>query len=365
MGLRGGHLRFAHHRQCPLHDAHHPESRKRLSVGHGILTSQDLALEVQGPPPAPRALLGFRPRISPDVRIQQGLAASQAQDGRCPDDPTATASRRYQYTQFVLSPDAIAAGLSPPTNADNLARGHRWTLQPRENSLGMPMSRSPIGSGLKTTTCIRVWRGTPKAKRLPFTTELKGAPYAWGSSTCSTGEMELQGTVQNRPGARHGVLRPGRRAHLLMSALEDGQSDLHLYDVVGQQPKSRSGVIGLTICMPAFWPQGSNTFIFASNRPDDTLAQRSTWTIPFQPTLDLFVANLDDDPISARAMDPTRLKWMNAIASSPGPKENLHVLGESCEWTRELEIGCWAGRDSSDCGRRHRSFVTARFHPAP
>ena len=56
---------------------------------------------------------------------------------------------------------------------------------------------------------------------------------------------------------------------LLMSALEDGASDLYKYDVVAnnQRPLWRDRFDDLH---PAFW-EGTNTFIFASNRPDDTL----------------------------------------------------------------------------------------------
>ena len=40
-----------------------------------------------------------------------------------------------------------------------------------------------------------------------------------------------------------------------------------------------------------------NTFIFASNRPDDTL-RNDQLDHPFPANLDLYVANLDDDPIT-------------------------------------------------------------------
>ena len=108
-------------------------------------------------------------------------------------------------------------------------------------------------------------------------------------------------------------------AHILMSALEDGQSDLHLYDIVAnnQKPLWRDRFDDL---MPAFWPE-DNTFIFASNRPDDTL-RNDRLDHPFPANLDLYVANLDDDPLELERWT-TRLRWTNGCrnraltASSP------------------------------------------------
>jgi len=84
-------------------------------------------------------------------------------------------------------------------------------------------------------------------------------------------------------------------AFLLMSALEDGQSDLYKYDVVANnhRPLWRDRFDDLH---PAFWA-GTDRFIFASNRPDDTL-RNDRLDHPFPAHLDLYVARLNDDPVT-------------------------------------------------------------------
>ena len=80
-----------------------------------------------------------------------------------------------------------------------------------------------------------------------------------------------------------------------MSALEDGPSDLYRYDVVAsnQRPLWRDRFDDLH---PAFWGEGGH-FIFASNRPDDTL-RNDRLDRPFPANLDLYVGHLNDDPIT-------------------------------------------------------------------
>jgi len=87
-----------------------------------------------------------------------------------------------------------------------------------------------------------------------------------------------------------------------MSALEDGASDLYKYDVVAnnQRPLWRDRFDDLH---PAFW-EGTNTFIFASNRPDDTL-RNDRLDHPFPANLDLYVGNLNDNPIELQRWTAT------------------------------------------------------------
>ena len=194
--------------------------------------------------------------------------------------------RRYQYTQFVPSPDRSQWAFT--TNERGQLRV--GTVDVTSGKLTWHAVLGHRLARLEDDDPPRLaWH--PQGKSLAFTTELKGAPRL-GFINMLTGEMQLKELFKIDQ-VLDMVYAPDG-AHILMSALEDGQSDLHLYDIVAnnQKPLWRDRFDDL---MPAFWPD-QNTFIFASNRPDDTL-RNDQLDHPFPANLDLYVANLDDDPI--------------------------------------------------------------------
>ena len=83
----------------------------------------------------------------------------------------------------------------------------------------------------------------PQGKTLAFTTELKGA-LRLGFINMLTGEMQLKELFKIDQ-VLDMVYAPDG-AHILDVGPEDGQLDLHLYDVVANN-QNRSGAIALTI----------------------------------------------------------------------------------------------------------------------
>ena len=196
-------------------------------------------------------------------------------------------NRRFEYTQFVPSPDGSTWAFT--TNERGQLRIGTLDVETGKQTwhavLGHRLARMEDDHPPRLA-----WH--PKGKSLAFATELRGAPRL-GLVNLQTGEVDLRELFKIDQVLDMAYSPNG--SYILMSALEDGQSDLFKYDIVAnnQRPLWRDRFDDLS---PAFWPE-SNTFIFASNRPDDTL-RNDKLDHPFSPNLDLYVANLTDDPIT-------------------------------------------------------------------
>lgn len=255
------------------------ESGFRLATGFYLT---DLAAEVRAyhlrhAPPGFQSLL-------PDFDSRKELRRAKRSAG--PEVPMKL-RQRYEYTQFVLSPDE--SQLAFTTNERGQLRVGTLDLESGKQTwhavLGHRLDR--LDNDLHPRLA---WH--PQGKTLAFATELRGAPFL-GLVNMRNGETELRELFKLDQVLDMAFSPDGR--FLLMSALQDGQSDLYRYDVLANNQRAlwRDRFDDLH---PAFWAE-SNTFIFASNRPDDTL-RNDRLDHPFEPTLDLYVANLDDDPIS-------------------------------------------------------------------
>lgn len=255
------------------------ESGFRLATGFYLT---DLAAEVRAyhlrhAPPGFQSLL-------PD--FNSGKELRQAKRSAGPEVPMKL-RQRFEYTQFVLSPDE--SQLAFTTNERGQLRVGTLDLESGKRTwhavLGHRLDR--LDNDLHPRLA---WH--PQGKTLAFATELRGAPFL-GLVNMRNGETELRELFKLDQVLDMAFSPDGR--FLLMSALQDGQSDLYRYDVLANNQRAlwRDRFDDLH---PAFWAE-SNTFIFASNRPDDTL-RNDRLDHPFEPTLDLYVANLDDDPIS-------------------------------------------------------------------
>lgn len=255
------------------------ESGFRLATGFYLT---DLAAEVRAyhlrhAPPGFQSLL-------PDFDFRKELRLAKRSAG--PEVPMKL-RQRYEYTQFVLSPDE--SQLAFTTNERGQLRVGTLDLESGKQTwhavLGHRLDR--LDNDLHPRLA---WH--PQGKTLAFATELRGAPFL-GLVNMRNGETELRELFKLDQVLDMAFSPDGR--FLLMSALQDGQSDLYRYDVLANNQRAlwRDRFDDLH---PAFWAE-SNTFIFASNRPDDTL-RNDRLDHPFEPTLDLYVANLDDDPIS-------------------------------------------------------------------
>ncbi len=195
--------------------------------------------------------------------------------------------RRYEYTQYAMSPQEDVWAFT--TNERGQLRVGTVDVKTGKRNwhavLGHRLDR------LENDLHPRLaWH--PQGKTLAFATELKGAPYL-GLVNMRTGDTELRELFKLDQVLDMAFSPDG--AFLLMSALEDGQSDLYKYDVVANnhRPLWRDRFDDLH---PAFWT-GTDAFIFASNRPDDTL-RNDRLDHPFPAPLDLYVARLNDDPIT-------------------------------------------------------------------
>ena len=220
----------------------------------------------------------------PDFDTPKALRQARRTAG--PDVPMPL-RRRFEYTQFVPSPDGTQLAFT--TNERGQLRVGTLDMESGKVTwravLGHRLAR--LDNDLHPRLA---WH--PQGKTLAFATELRGAPQL-GLVNMRTDEVEMRELFKIDQVLDMSFTPDG--TVLLMSALEDGQSDLYRYDVVAnnQRPLWRDRFDDLH---PAFWSEG-NTFIFASNRPDDTL-RNDRLDHPFPHALDLYVANLDDDPVT-------------------------------------------------------------------
>lgn len=256
--------------------------------------------------------------------------------------------RRLEYTQFLPSPDGKHIAFT--TNE----RG-QLKVGTLEVESGKCTWHTTLGHRLARIENDRnpslAWH--PQGRTLAFATELRGAPHL-GLVSMSTGDVQMR-ELFKMDQVLHMRFSPNG-AFLLMSALEDGQSDLYRYDVVANnhQPLWRDRFDDL---QPAFWGQGG-AFIFASNRPDDTL-RNDRLDHPFPTNLDLYVGNLNEDPV-------TLTRWTNTPdvderLPQPLSQNEFIYLRNDDEMNTHLGLG-W--RDSSivaiDTVVRYRSFTQLR-----
>ena len=141
------------------------------------------------------------------------------------------------------------------------------------------------------------WR--PDGNVLAFSTVNQGEPRM-GFVNMRSGEIELKQLFELDEVLSMCYSPDG--AYILMSALKAGSSDLYLYDVIANNQRAlwRDRFDDL---QPAFWP-GSTKFMFASNRPDDTL-RNDKLDHPYSTQLDLYVADLSESAISIQRWTQT------------------------------------------------------------
>ena len=316
------------------------ESGFRLATGFYL---KDLAAEVRA------YHLRHAPKgyevLMPDFETRKELRLAKRSAG--PDIPMKL-RQRFEYTQYLPSPDGTQLAFT--TNERGQLRVGTLDLETGKHTwhavVGHRLDR--LDNALHPRLA---WH--PQGRTLAYATELRGSPTL-GLINMRTGETEERELFKLDQVLDMTYSPDGR--FLLMSALEDGQSDLYRYDVLAnnQRPLWRDRFDDLH---PAFWA-GSNTFIFASNRPDDTL-RNDRLDHPFDPSLDLYVANLEDDPI-------TLTRWTETPSVDerhPQPLED----GEFAFIHNDQGLGTRLGlgwRDSSivaiDTVVRYRHFTQLR-----
>ena len=316
------------------------ESGFRLATGFYL---KDLAAEVRA------YHLRHAPKgyevLMPDFETRKELRLAKRSAG--PHIPMKL-RQRFEYTQYLPSPDGTQLAFT--TNERGQLRVGTLDLETGKHTwhavVGHRLDR--LDNDLHPRLA---WH--PQGRTLAYATELRGSPTL-GLINMRTGETEERELFKLDQVLDMTYSPDGR--FLLMSALEDGQSDLYRYDVLAnnQRPLWRDRFDDLH---PAFW-EGSNTFIFASNRPDDTL-RNDRLDHPFDPSLDLYVANLEDDPI-------TLTRWTETPSVDerhPQPLED----GEFAFIHNDQGLGTRLGlgwRDSSivaiDTVVRYRHFTQLR-----
>lgn len=254
------------------------ENGFRLATGFML---SDLAMEAKGyhlrqagPSYADRFPSFVRPKELRKARRMLG------------EDIPMRANPRLHCQQFLPSPDGTQMAFT--TNE----RG-QWRVGTLDLRTGKRTWHAVLGhrlDRLNDDLAPRLaWH--PKGKTLAFALELEGAPRL-GLVNMATQNVDLREIFKIDQILDMAYSPDGRI--LLMSALQDGHSDLYRYDVLANnhRPLWRDRFDDL---QPAFWP-GSTQFMFASNRPDDTL-RKDLLDHPFPPNLDLYVGDLADDPI--------------------------------------------------------------------
>ena len=265
---------------------HSVESGFRLATGYYL---NDLASEVRAYhlSNAPEGFDSFLPPFESkrDLRKAKKTAG--------PDVPM-TLNQRLEYTQFLLSPDGSQIAFT--TNERGQIRVGTLDMETGEHTW-----RSTIGHRLDRLDNdqhpVMAWR--PDGKVLAYSTVLQGDPRI-GFINMQTDESELKRLYDVDQVLSMSYSPDG--AYILMSALKGGSSDLYRYDVLAnnQRPLWRDRFDDLH---PAFWP-GSTTFMFASNRPDDTL-RNDKLDHPYPTQMDLYVADLNESPISIQRWTET------------------------------------------------------------
>ena len=273
------------------------ESGFRLATGSFL---QDLALDVQAHH-LRQAPEGYAALFPP---FQDRKAMRKAGRSLGPSMPMRPVSR-LAYTQFLPNPEGNLAAFTTDergqlrvgtVDLDSGARTWHATLGHRLDRLDNELHP-------------RLAWG-PQGQLLFFSVDLKGAP-TWASSIWARGSGPER-AVPNRPSARHGVL-PRREvlAHVRPPTRPERPLPLRHR---GEQPHPawRDRFDDL---QPAFWP-GSSTFMFSSNRPDDTL-RNDRLDHPYPEALDLYVGDLADDPITLTRWTATPA-WTSAIPTARG-----------------------------------------------
>ena len=316
------------------------ESGFRLATGSFL---QDLALEVQAHH-LRQAPEGYAAMFPPFQDRKDMRKARRSLGPSMPMCPVA----RISYTQFLPSPDGNMAAFT--TDERGQLRVGTVDLESGERTwhatLGHRLDR------LDNELHPRLAWG-PAGQLLFFSVDLKGGPHL-GVLNLGTGVMDLKELFQIDQVLDMACTPDGR--FLLMSALQHGQSDLYRYDIVANNhtPLWRDRFDDL---QPAFWP-GSSTFMFSSNRPDDTL-RNDRLDHPYPEALDLYVGDLADDPITLTRWTATP----DVDERHPQPLEGLEFLTMTTDdsGTRGLGFG-W--RDSSivavDTVVRYRTFTQFR-----
>lgn len=271
----------------------------------------------------------------------------QARRSAGPDVPM-TLRRRFEYQQFVPSPDGTTLAFTTNERGQrrvgtlDLATGDRtWHAV-----IGHRLDR------LEDDLAPRLaWH--PEGRLLAFSWEERGAPRM-GLVDMATGEVERREMFKIDQVLSMTFTPDGN--DLLMSALQDGSSDLYLYDLLSNSAVAlwRDRFDDLA---PAFWPD-RDAFVFASNRPDDTL-RNDRLNHPYPAALDLYVARLSDDPIRLERW--THTPDVDERFPLPLPDQQFVYLEEDSQGNQRVGFG-W--RDSVvvavDTVVRYRPYTEIR-----
>ena len=316
------------------------ESGFRLATGSFL---QDLALEVQAHH-LRQAPEGYADMFPPFLDRKDMRRAGRSLGPGMPMRPVS----RLSYTQFLPNRNGNLAAFTTDERGQlrvgtvDLESGERtWHI-----TLGHRLDR------LDNELHPRLAWG-PEGQLLFFSVDLKGAPHL-GTVNLGTGDVELKELFQIDQVLDMTCSPDGR--FLLMSALQHGQSDLYRYDIVANNhtPLWRDRFDDL---QPAFWP-GSSTFIFSSNRPDDTL-RNDRLDHPYPEALDLYVGDLAEDPITLTRWTATP----NVDERHPEPLEGWEFLTVTTDDAGARGVG-FGWRDSSivavDTVVRYRTFTQFR-----
>ena len=333
---------------CPpcrhaLHDTHHPKHGNGFRLGTGFYLS-DLAAEVRAYHlrHAPKDHDAWMPDFDTPKALRQARRSAGPNDPM--DWPEATVRVHPVYPIAGRHPTRLHHQRTRPA-----PRGHPGHGIGQGDVAGKSWAIVWPGSA---TICTPGWHGATTGKTC-LCHELRGAPQL-GLVDMRTDEVVTRELFKVDQVLGMSFAPNGR--DMLFSALEDGQSDLYRYDVVAnnQRPLWRDRFDDLH---PAFWSEG-NTFIFASNRPDDTL-RNDRLDHPFPHALDLYVANLDDDPVTLTRW--THPYWVDERHPQPLAKGEFTYLRNAEGLDTRLGMG-WL--DSTivavDTVVRYRTFTQLR-----
>jgi hypothetical protein len=190
--------------------------------------------------------------------------------------------RKYHYYNFSLSPDGNYASFA----TNELGQYKVWLYDIREDKLKkIAKGGYKLNREIDLTYPIIAWH--PTSKVLTFIEEKKGGIQL------NIFDVETRKNTPRPVSKLEKVLSMDYNSEgkkLVMSAVNNGQTDIYLYNVIGGNKIQLTNDI-FDDLYPSFVDGGSKV-IFSSNRLDDTI-RRSTEIKSYDPQLDLYILNIE------------------------------------------------------------------------
>lgn len=208
--------------------------------------------------------------------------------------------KHYDYSQFKVSPDG--SKIAYVTN--ELGQYKIW-LYDIETGKHRKIFKREYKLARITDKSFPILTWHPTGEMLAFTFEKKGRAYI-GNYTVDTKKVQEKELFRIDKVVDFQFSDDGRR--MIFSGVAEGQSDLYLYQVIGnnQQQLTNDPYDDLN---PRFL-EGSESVIFASNRPDDTL-RTVTGSPLFNLNTDIYIMDLDDRSILERVTSTPQINESN------------------------------------------------------